>query len=79
VAHEAGPTYHFAARAAITYTDNDGADIPLTVAVFKNGRYITKLSGSAVDVMPGATTTVQLTSTDQFVSGAGTYSFHIGR
>ena len=71
-------TYRFGGRAAVTYTghDNQGGDTLFTISVFKNGRYVATLSGSALDVMPGATKAVVLTSSDQFISGAGTYSFH---
>jgi hypothetical protein len=74
-------TYHFSGRAAITYTghDNHGGDTSFAVSVFKNGRYVATLSGSAAHVMPGTTTTVALSSIDPFISGAGTYSFQTHR
>lgn len=67
----------FAGRARITYTgDNpDGGTNTFTVTVFKDGKDVASLKGSASDVPSGRTITADLISTDNFVAGPYTYDF----
>ncbi|MEC4019801.1 hypothetical protein [Streptomyces sp. H27-D2] len=67
----------FGGRARITYTgDNpDGGLNTFTITVFKGGKDVASLEGSASDVQPGRTITADLISTDKFVSGPYTYDF----
>lgn len=67
----------FGGTARITYTgdDQDGGDNIFTVTVFKGGKDIAVLQGSARTVLPGTTATVQLISQDKFVAGPWQYDF----
>ena len=67
----------FGGRARITYTgDNaEGAINTFTITVFKGGKDVASLKGSASDVPPGRTITADLISTDKFVSGPYAYDF----
>ncbi|MGA5193611.1 hypothetical protein [Streptomyces exfoliatus] len=70
----------FGGRARVTYTgDNpDGGGNTFTVTVFKGGKDVASLLGSASEVPPGRTVTVDLISTDKFVRGPYTYDFQKG-
>ncbi|MFF4361027.1 hypothetical protein [Streptomyces sp. NPDC001604] len=70
----------FTGRARITYTGSSpsGGTNTFTVTVFKGGKDIATLDGSANDVLPGHTTTAELVSTDHFVAGPYTYDFQKG-
>jgi hypothetical protein len=67
----------FGGRARITYTgDNpDGGTNTFTITVFKDGKDIASLIGSARDVPSGRTITADLVSTDNFVAGPYTFDF----
>ncbi len=67
----------FGGRARITYTgdDPDGGTNTFTITVFKGGKDVASLLGSASEVPPGRTITADLVSTDKFVSGPYTYDF----
>lgn len=67
----------FSGRARITYTgDNpDGGTNTFTITVFKGGKDVASLQGSASDVPSGRTITANLFSTDNFVAGPYTYDF----
>jgi hypothetical protein len=67
----------FGGVARVTYTgdDQDGGDNIFTVTVFKHGRDVAVLNGSANTVLPGHTVTVDLISTDKFVQGPYKYDF----
>ncbi|WP_137990579.1 hypothetical protein [Streptomyces vilmorinianum] len=64
----------------ITYTgDNpDGGTNTFTITVFKGGKDVASLLGSASEVPPGRTITADLISTDKFVAGPYTYDFQKG-
>ncbi|MEV6212719.1 hypothetical protein [Kitasatospora sp. NPDC051914] len=70
----------FGGRARITYTgDNpDGGTNTFTITVFKDGKDVASLLGSASDVPPGGTITADLVSTDKFVPGPYAYDFQKG-
>lgn len=67
----------FGATARVTYTGKDdaGGTNLFTVTVFKGGKDIAVLNGSATSVAPGSTATVQFISTDKFAAGPYTYDF----
>jgi hypothetical protein len=67
----------FGGRARITYTGDDpnGGDNIFTITVFKAGKDIASLQGSANTVLPGKTVTVDLISQDHYVKGPYTYDF----
>ena len=67
----------FGGRARITYTgDNpDGGTNLFTITVFRHGKDVAALEGSAEAVKPGTAATVQLISTDKFVPGPYKYDF----
>ena len=67
----------FGGRARITYTgsDQNGGTNLFTITVFKNGRDIASLDGSANTVLPGHTVTADLISSDRYVSGPYTFDF----
>ncbi|MFZ4297941.1 hypothetical protein ACOZE3_08455 [Streptomyces cinereoruber] len=67
----------FGGRARITYTgDNpDGGTNTFTITVFKGGKDVASLKGSAGEVPPGRTITADLISTDKFTPGPYTYDF----
>lgn len=67
----------FGGRARITYTgdDADGGSNLFTVTVFKAGKDIGTITGAASDVAPGRAKTVQLISSDKYVSGTLKYTF----
>ncbi|MDW4910908.1 hypothetical protein RB628_37740 [Streptomyces sp. ADMS] len=70
----------FGGRARITYTGEnpDGGTNTFTITVFKAGKDVASLLGSASDVPPGRTITAVLVSTDKFVAGPYTYDFQKG-
>lgn len=65
------------ATARVTYTgkDSNGGDNLFTLTVFKGGKVIATLDGSANSVMPGTAVSVQFLGTDAFVAGPYTYDF----
>lgn len=67
----------FGGRARITYTGDspDSGTNVFTITVFKGGKDVASLQGSASDVPPGRTITAELISTDKFVPGPYTYDF----
>lgn len=67
----------FSGSARITYTgsDQNGGNNIFTITVFKNGKDIAALEGSANSVKPGKTVTVALISQDKFVAGPYKYAF----
>jgi hypothetical protein len=70
-------TGSFEGRARITYIGDDsgGGDNAFTITVFKAGDDVGSLIGFANTVMPGQTKTVDLISSDDYVSGANKYDF----
>ncbi|MDX6264654.1 MAG: hypothetical protein QOH84_6342 [Kribbellaceae bacterium] len=67
----------FGGVARVTYTGDDksGGTNLFTLTVFKAGKDIAVLSGSATSVLPGTTATVQFIGGDKFVAGPYTYDF----
>jgi hypothetical protein len=67
----------FAARARITYTGQnpDGGDNIFTLTVFKGGKDVAALTGSANSVKPGTAATVEFISQDHFVGGPYKFDF----
>jgi hypothetical protein len=67
----------FGGRARVTYTgdDDNGGNNIFTVTVFVKGRDVASMQGSASDVRPGKTVTVDLISSDTFVKGPYRYDF----
>jgi hypothetical protein len=67
----------FGGTGRVTYTgkDSKGGTNIFTLTVFKKGKDIAVLQGSANSVAPGAAATVQFISTDKFVAGPYTYDF----
>ena len=67
----------FGATGRVTYTgdDGDGGNNVFTLTIFKGGKDIGVLQGSASTVLPGKTVTVQFISTDKVVAGPYTYDF----
>jgi hypothetical protein len=67
----------FGGTARVTYTGEnpEGGSNVFTLTVFKGGKDIAVLNGSADSVQPGRTATVQFISQDKFVGGAYTYDF----
>ena len=67
----------FGGTARVTYTGEnpEGGSNVFTLTVFKGGKDIAVLNGSADSVQPGQTATVQFISTDKFVGGPYTYDF----
>lgn len=60
----------------VTYTGSDtGASNVFELTVFKNGKDIGVLTGSADGVQPGQTVTVTWISSDSYVGGPYTYGF----
>jgi hypothetical protein len=67
----------FGGVARVTYTGNDasGGTNVFTLTVFKSGKDIAALNGSADGDAPGDSVTVQFVVADKFVAGAYTYDF----
>ena len=68
---------HFSVDARITYTgsaSNGGTNL-FTLTIFKAGKEIAVLNGSASSVPAGKATTVQFISSDKFVVGPYTFDF----
>jgi hypothetical protein len=67
----------FGGTGRITYTGDDsgGGNNTFTLTIFKGGKEIAALNGSATDVKPATTVTVQWVSSDKFASGPYTYDF----
>jgi hypothetical protein len=67
----------FGGAARVTYTGKDrgGGSNIFTLTVFKKGKDIAVLQGSANSVAPGKAVTVQFISSDKFVAGPYTYDF----
>jgi hypothetical protein len=70
-------THSFTGRARVTYTGDDkgGGDNIFTITVFKGTKDVGTLTGSANTVLPGKAKTVELISSDDYVSGANKYTF----
>lgn len=70
-------TNDFTGRARITYIgdDTNGGNNSFTITVFKGTKDVASMTGFATTVMPGQTKTVDLFSTNNYVSGAKKYSF----
>jgi hypothetical protein len=67
----------FGGVARVTYTGSDtaGGGNVFTLTVFKGGKDIAVLNGSADSVAPGKQVTVQFISSDKLVAGPYTYDF----
>jgi len=66
----------FGGRARVTYTGDDPSAVnTFTVTVFKGGKDVATLIGSASNVSPNQTSTVTLISSDNYVSGPFTFDF----
>lgn len=66
----------FEGSARVTYTGQDPqAENAFTVTVFKGGKNVATLTGFANGVAPGSTVTVDLISSDDYVTGPYLYDF----
>jgi hypothetical protein len=67
----------FGGRARITYTGEnpEGGSNIFTITVFRGGKDVAALMGSANSVMPGTAATVEFISQDDFVGGPYKFDF----
>ncbi|QNE22337.1 hypothetical protein F1D05_36130 [Kribbella qitaiheensis] len=67
----------FSGVARVTYTGDDskGGSNLFTLTVFKSGKDVAALTGSANTVAPGTQVTVEFISSEKFVTGPYTYDF----